>query len=454
MAIFRRKIHLVVVLAAALSFIGFGLVPAAAAPTFHTIYSFNGVLHDGFSPEGGLAIDGSGNLFGTTYGGGSTNYGTVYELSPNGSTWNYQVLYSFCSAGCSNDGSSPQAAVVVDVNGNLWGTTSAGGAHGHGLIFKLHNSGSSWMLTDMYDFCPTPDANGYCDDGDNNNGFAGAGLSYAGAASGSLYDGTSKLYGVTALGGTANFGVVFRFNPGGSPAYKVLYQFCTTFGNCADGAVPLGAVTVDSSGNLFGTTSERGAADGALGTVYELTSGSPYWSETTLYTFCCSGLAYRPNQGGVPEAGLIFDASGNILGTTTRGGSYNNRSDGAGVEFKLTPSSVITVNKFCKDVSDLDCTNNGSFPANGAGMVRDASSNLYGEVTGDGTLPDVGRIFKISAATGSLSTIYTFCPSGTCTSTDGKKPNGGLVADSSGNFYGTTENGGANSGGTIFKITP
>jgi len=272
------------------------------------LYSF-GKQPDGNSPQANLVFDGSGNLYGTATEGGIYGEGTVFKLTPNKGQWTETVLYSFCQLQNCVDGATPRSGLVLDAAGNLYGTTSAGGAYSGsvgGVVFELTpHPGGTWTEAVLHSF---------------GNGKDGAGI----FISGLVFDSAGNLYGTTSGGGTTSrsicpdgCGAVFELSPGpnGQWTEKVLYEFCSQ-ADCADGSQPLGGVTLDSSGNLYGTTNLGGTpAQHLYGTVFELSPGEAgQWVETVLYMF----------QGGTtdgtnPQAGVILDKSGNLYGTTELG---------------------------------------------------------------------------------------------------------------------------------------
>jgi uncharacterized repeat protein (TIGR03803 family) len=273
------------------------------------LYSFNGT--DGDEPMGGLIFDAHGDLFGTTTNGGTNFDGTVFELVPNSDgTWTEQVLYSFTSG--SGDGSNPEAGVVMDHAGNLYGTTESGGNNpGDGTVFELKHSGSSWKESILYSFTGGADGS---------RPFAGL----------TIHDG--KLYGTTIAGGSGT-GVVFELQRGSSGwTETVIYAFK----GHPDGASPEAAVIFDQSGNLYGTTYSGGWRYCFIGcgTIFKLTPKSGGgWQETVLYQFNGRGVS----DGQNPEASLLRDAKGHLYGTTPLGGGTKSCPEGCGVVFKLSP---------------------------------------------------------------------------------------------------------------------
>ncbi len=398
---------------AVLALLVFGvLLGTASARTETVLYSFcpENYCHDGAYPSTSLIFDQKGNLYGTTPYGGAYESGTVFKLTPDGKE---TVVHSF--GGQNGDGFYPSVGLIVDREGNLYGTTASGGSSFGGTVFKLTPAGKETIL---YNFC----AQSNCGDGASPGGL--------------VFDQKGNLYGTTLDGGIPNncylgCGVVFKLTPEGKQT--VLYSFCPKI-NCADGELPEGGLVIDRKGNLYGTVSQ-GGAHGA-GAVFKVTSDG---KETVLHSFGTEG------DGQYPEAGVIFDQIGNLYGTTDRGGAH-----GAGTVFKLGPAGKETVlYSFCH--SQTNCSN-GAYPV--AGLIFDQKGNLYG-TTGGGGADGYGTAFKLTAA-GKETVLYNFCGQDNCA--DGKQPFGGLVFDQKGNLYGTTYIGGltvcTNGCGVVFKLTP
>ncbi len=271
--------------------------------TEQVLYSFNQNGTDGYTPEAGVIFDAAGNLYGTTYWGGTYDHGTVFELTAQaGGGWTEQVLHSFNGT----DGSHPNAGLIFDGVGNLYGTTSAGGTYDNGTVFELTaQAGGGWTENVLHSF--------------NDNGTDGYN-----PQAGLVFDGSRNLYGTTMYGGLNGDGTVFELTPraGGTWTENVLYDF----GNGTDGHGPAAGLIFDGAGNLYGTTLFGGA--NSYGAVFELTpTGGGGWTEKVLHSFDINGT-----DGYNPYAGLIFDAAGNLYGTTLAGGTYNN-----GVVFEITP---------------------------------------------------------------------------------------------------------------------
>ena len=250
------------------------------------LHSF-GAGGDGSQPYSVLTFDKLGNFYGTTNVGGAYSYGTVFKLTPSGTE---TILWSF---GNGTDGANPLAGVVLDRNGNLYGTTEYGGAYNQGTVFKLTPSGTETILWSF------------------GNGTDGA-YPVAGLV---MY--TGNLYGTTANGGAYGDGTVFEVTPSGTET--ILHSFVN---NDIDGINPYAGLVM-YNGNLYGTTVNGGGISGVAGIVFKMT---PSGTETILHVFGGSG------DGAFPWGGLVFDRSGNLYGTTFSGGA-----NGVGTVFKVTP---------------------------------------------------------------------------------------------------------------------
>jgi uncharacterized repeat protein (TIGR03803 family) len=370
------------------------------------LYQFSGT--DGLSPAAALVQGSDGNFYGTTTGVGvvpdvtvlfgendSAVYGTVFRISLSGVFTN---LYLFSGS----DGANPYAALVLGVDGNLYGTTRYGGTNGYGTVFRMSTNGS---LTTLYQF------GSGANDGQN---------PVAGLVQGS--DG--NFYGTTGSGGTNGYGTVFRITPSGLLTNLHLFRF-------VDGSYPVAGLVQSSDGNFYGTTF-YGGTNGA-GTVFEIT---PQGTLTTLYQF--GGL---PTDGLFPAAGLAQDSDGWLYGTTYEGGTND-----YGTVFKISPQGTLsTLYQF------------GGLPTDGillvAGLVRGSDGSFYGTTEAGGTNTincggGCGTEFRISSA----GTMTVLCQSSGL-ATDGVSPEAGLVQGSDGCFYGTTYQGGTNGDGTVFKVS-
>jgi len=402
-------------IAGAISFIF--VVSAFAADKETVIYSFKGGNDEGF-PYAGLVFDKAGNLYGTTAGGGlSDYYGTAFELSPtsNGG-WKISVLHIFTGA---TDGASPYAGLVVDADGNLYGTTSAGGnlnycnGLGCGTVFRLSpTSGGGWKETVLHAFT------GGRDGGDP----------YAGVT----FDAEGNLYGTTLKGGAAGecgelgCGVVFRLESSGNDWKETVLHI---FGG-SDGAYPYAGLTFGADGSLYGAASEGGEE---VGTVFRLTPSSDSWRFSVLHRFSVQ------NDGGyTPRGRPVLDQAGNLYGTTSAGGE-----GGAGTVFRLSQTS----SGGWKDTVIHSFTGNGGrYPL--AGLILDSAGNLYGTTSYGGDVD--GTVFELTpAANGKWQQTVLRALTG---NGDGGAPYAEVIFDAAGNLYGTATAGGAQGWGCVFKL--
>ena len=367
------------------------LLCAWAGAQEKVIHRFTGQPSDGYFPVGSLIADTQGNLYGTTYAGGTFDDGTVFELIRPASAnqgWRESVLYNFTGG---SDGTNPFGGLVFDTHGNLFGTTYFSPVNSDigGVIYELSppaSSGGSWTETTLYDFSQSITAVGInpqgtlaMDSAGNLFGVTAAGgggmaqdcgdtgcgaafelqppsvpggrwtlldihdflvLATDGFAPNSIILGPGGfLYGTTCCGGSAGGGIAFKLIPpasGGSWTEKIIYNFSGNLGN-GNGYRP-NSLTPDPNGGLFGTTQQGGVSSTGYGTVFHLTPAynGTGWTESVLYTF--TGGA----DGAVPQGGVIEDSSGNLYGTTARGGSAPctaNGGLGCGTVFKLSPPS-------------------------------------------------------------------------------------------------------------------
>jgi len=392
---------------------------ASATPVFKTLYSFQ----DGGGPQATVVRDSAGNLYGTAFGGNS-----VYEFTKDGTE---KVLYTFC--GFCTDGSLPAANLIIDQQGNLYGTTTFSSGAGGGTVFKLEPRHGTWKFVLLHAFCSRP----LCEDG----AIPVRGLTYQGMSSGAPYDGVSPLYGATYEGGANNEGVVYQltFSPGDKkPKQKTIYSFCSMT-NCSDGALPLGDLLVDDVGNLYGTTSTGGDFSNRGGVVFELSPKGKQFRQRVLYTFC--QLA-NCADGQYPSASFAMDEKGRLFGTTQAGGD-----NGHGAVFELQPhgrsyrESVLY--SFCP--AGGSCVD-GDVPE---GVITNASGDLFGTTLRGGANGN-GVVFRVHGA--AQTVLHTFCAAGDCS--DGASPVGGLMSDGLGNLLGTTQTGGSSGQGTLYELTP
>jgi uncharacterized repeat protein (TIGR03803 family) len=384
----------------------FKLAPTAGGVWVEKVVHSFRPLPSGVNPYGGLTFDAAGNLYGVTQRGGDSEAcggegcGTVFELTPNPSGgWTEKFLHRFTGTG--PDGAYPNGGLIVDAGGNLYGTTSQGGrgmcvqyvggpVQGCGTVFELSPAaGGAWTQTILHAFqgtvlgAPGPDGQA--------------------PVSGLIFDSSGNLYGTTPEGGEYGYGTVFELSSkvGGGWSQKILHSF-NEYDTDAWG--PGASLALDAFGNLYGTTQYGGTGlctdySGTevtgCGTVFELSlKAGGGWVEKVLYSFQFNGT-----DGWFPTSSLVFDASGNLFGTTQYGGAG-----------------------FCGyEGIDFGC----------------------------------GTVFGLSSKSGrwTETVLHSFLPD----STDGQNPNSSLVLDAHGNLYGTTIVGGDNGaapGGTVFEIRP
>jgi uncharacterized repeat protein (TIGR03803 family) len=288
---------------------GCGTVFKVSGSKFTTLYTFT-CGSDGGKPDAGVILDKRGNLFGTTqlYGsfGNGNGGGVAYEISTSGT---FSVIYTFCSVSACADGNSPDAGLLLDGSGDIYGTTAYGGTESCscGTVFKLSKSPQAWMETVLHSF------SGGNDDGAN--------PTFATLTLGTQTIGTIKkrvLFGVTVGGGPDDLGTVFEMlKTNNGYSFRLLHNF-----GGPDGAAPFGTLAL-KNGILFGTTYAGGAFGN--GTVFELAPNNETWNESVIYAF--SG----GSDGGSPNSGVVADSAGHLYGLTGNGGF------GQGVAYEVTP---------------------------------------------------------------------------------------------------------------------
>ncbi len=336
----------------------------------------------GFGPAAPLVQDTNGDLYGTAYDGGETNdcelgCGTVFKLPPGGKL---TLLQKFDFT----DGANPYAGLIQGTSGELYGTTTLGGAYGRGTVFEVTPSGT---LTTLHSFCE----GGNC---------GGGAESYT-----ALVQGTDgNFYGTTAEGGegeacaggrTNGCGTVFKMKPDG--VATVLWDFCGRTG-CPDGVGP-SALLQASDGNFYGTT-QGGGIGGACtysygcGTIFKIT---PTGGLTTLYNFCSQANCA---DGAYPYAGLVQGTDGNLYGTTDEGGLGYAGVNPGGTIYKITTAGLLTtLYNFCSQESCED----GTEPT--GPLVQNTNGNFYGTTFAGGTggscgSPGCGTVFSLSVGLG------------------------------------------------------
>ncbi|HTK79302.1 MAG TPA: choice-of-anchor tandem repeat GloVer-containing protein [Rhizomicrobium sp.] len=368
-------------------------------------------------------------------------------LLASGAQAKFKLLHNFAGG---FDGSIPGADLFIDGSGVLYGTTEAGGIGGNnGTLFKIVPGHREKVV----------------------HAFTGGAGDGAQPSGGVIADRAGNLYGVTQGGGVNGLGVVYKLAPDGTETLVHTFQ-----GICCgiDGSFPIGDLTFDAAGNMYGATTNGGSpadlgsvyevkadgtelvlhgfaggADGStpiggavigkdgslygatytggasnVGTVYRITSTG---AESVLYSF-----VNNPSDGQYPFGGLLLDKAGNLYGALAQGGS----AFGDGALYIITPTQIETL---IHSFAGAD----GALPS--SGLIKDKNGNLYGTTYLGGT-SNMGTVFKLRTS-GELKVLHSFNGS------DGNNPQGRLAADIDGNLYGTTQQGGANNLGVVFEIT-
>lgn len=344
----------------------------------------------------------------------------------------FQVLHTFTGG---DDGANPLVGLTMDRAGNLYGTAQYGGTGscpdgastpGCGTVFKLSHRGSGWTFASLYSF----------------QGWNATDGAYPQSRVTVAPDGT--LYGATPVGGLLEdcfpgCGTAYRLQPPANICNSVSCQWTETvlhrFTAGEDGNDPTGDLTLDATGDVYGTTVKGGSGSYGNGTVYEISPSGGGWNESILYNFV-GGLV-----GAAPYSGVILDAAGNLDGTSTDGGYYDQ-----GTVFQLTPSGSGWAGSA---IYSFTGNNDGYDPA--AGLILDGSGNLY-SATPNGRPSGQAVVYELSPFNGGWSffTIHEF------ENEYGGGPVGKLLMDSAGNLYGTTVGGYESTSphGSVFKLTP
>lgn len=289
----------------------FNLKPGATAPASAiapwsetVLYSFQGTPDGEYPANGPLVFDQAGAAYGTTPFGGNhqgclrETCGVVYKLVRSGGNWVESVLYAFAG---DPDGAQPYGGVIMDEAGNLYGTTYQGGAHGWGTVFELTPSQGGWTKTTLYQFT-----------GGSDGGQTSAGLTR---------DSAGNLYGVTPLGGFGS-GTIFELSRvGGQWTFTVLYSLIR------GGPGPFAPLTIDTAGNLYGTTMGTGIYGG--GELFELSPSGAGWTYSVLHDFTWGA------GGALPQSPVLLSPSGELYGTTYEGGG-GGCGNGCGTVWQFT----------------------------------------------------------------------------------------------------------------------
>jgi uncharacterized repeat protein (TIGR03803 family) len=390
------------------------------------LYSFGAYPTDGVFPEGGLLFDSQGNIYGTTNAGGANCEfggcgGTIYELSPTvGGGWTETILYNFCSTGNSStcpDGSYPLAGLIMDAQGNLYGTTAGGGTGAEGIVFRLSPpsvQGGSWTQTVLWTFLMSPE-----------NGT----LPWYGKLN---MDASGNIYGTTLGGGSKGLGTVFELSPlpDGTYFFSIQHSFS---GN--DGIGPEYGVTFDSAGNLYGTAFAGGRGKSicnqGCGLVYKLTPSGGAWQETVLYEF-------DRVVGAYPISPVSIDRFGNLYGTFEHGGTGICLYGTCGGVFKLVPG---TGRRYAFHFNGNDGLTDGE-PQNGVAVGT--GNTVYGAVG----VTKGGDVYMLQNSQETI--LYNFCSLPNCA--DGSVPAAGNIVIHQGALYGATVLGGLG-GGVVYSVT-
>jgi uncharacterized repeat protein (TIGR03803 family) len=385
----------------------------ATGPVEKVLYRFRGGS-DGSAPSTGLIADKAGNLYGTTTNGGTgcqDGCGTVFELShASGGGWFETVIHRFTAGG---DGAFPQAGLTFDAAGNLYGTTTYGGAFDDGTIFQLAvpaSPGAAWTMNVLHNVVGSVDGN---------------------YPWGSLtFDQAGNLYGPMLFGGRFGVGTVFQLAAptlqGGAWILNVLHSFKGT----NDGLDPVGKLIIDTKGALYGTTNG--------GTVFKEvppTAGHTAWTLKVLYNF-----NYVLGLSG----GLIAGKNGVLYGATAQGGSVNE-----GTVFQLTPPVTRGAAWTATTLHEFAGGSDGEYPLND--LVLDQAGNLLGMTESGGTSA-LGTVFKLTPTqhgAWTRTTVHNFTGG-----RDGSGPGAGLIFGKQGLLYGTTVSGGFSDNGTVFEVSP
>jgi uncharacterized repeat protein (TIGR03803 family) len=398
------------------------------------LYSFSGDFGlpsstDGALPQSAVIQGSDGNFYGVTAQGGANNVGSVIKITPAGVE---SVLYSFSGGGVvsgSEDGAYPEAALVEGTDGNFYGTTYGGGTYELGTVFKFTtNTGVESVLHSF-------------------SGRGGiAGVNDGAEPRSALIRGSNgNFYGTTIQGGATGqnpvgggSGTVFEINMAGDES--IFYSFTGGVGS-HDGLAPYAALLLGSDGNFYGTTWMGGAF--GLGTVFRLTAGG---AETVLYSFCAGGIEDGCADGSSPQSAMIQGSDGNYYGTARSGGAYR-----AGDIFKVTPDGDLSVLYSFSGDGEIPGSTDGDDPV--SGLIEGSDGNLYGTTNLGGTYSR-GAVYRISLA-GEETVLHSFggADNGLSGNGDGAQPLASLLQGRDGNFYGTTEQGGAHSVGSIFMLT-
>ena len=377
-------------------------------PIFKTLLSFG--VTNGRGPRGGLVIDSTGNIFGTTQQGGAADAGTAFELVSDGQGGDTLItLTSFPASAGANLG--PDGGLVADAAGNLFGTTQQGGAYGLGTIYEIAKTNTGYaaaatLISFDHQNAAWPEAS-------------------------LIADVAGNLFGTSLRGGGPNGGVVFEL-PKLINGYATTVKTLVSFSG-PNGGDSQGGLVADAAGSLFGTTLYGGANGG--GTVFELVNnGGGAYTQSILVSF-------NGANGSLPDSGVTFDAAGNLFGTTQQGGT-----GGAGTVYEIAK----TASGYASQPTTIANFNGANGASPFAGVLVDAAGNVFG-TTQQGGQGGAGTVFEIAKTNGSYAggpmTLQSF------SGANGATPMGDLGVDAAGNIYGTTSSGGAGGAGSVFELS-
>jgi len=402
--------------------------------TLKTLYDFP--FSDGGNPYAGLTVGPLGSFYGTTNFGGSSGYGVVYQFAPSGhGGWKETPIYSKFVAGLIPSFGAHPSELIVSL-GSLYGTTKYAGPFEYGSVFELTPiAGGRWSEKDLVRL-------------------SGAIAHPVGRP---VIDKTGNLLATAIDGGANGMGAIFQLTPqaNGQWIETLIHNFS---GYPSDGAGAAAPLIPDAAGNLYGTTEKGGNSPNChgylgqpvgCGTVFELSPiAGGGWKEQVLYSFVGS-----TTDGATPSGNLIFDASGNLFGTTIHGGNKSQdcpsyqQPPGCGTVFELTFQN----SNWAETVLYAFTHSNGDGGNPESGVLMDPVGNLYGTTLIGGAL-NFGTVFKLAPGTNGGWTESV--PHSFGSGTDGQSPKGSLILDAAGNLSGATLAGGTAGYGTLFEITP
>lgn len=390
------------------------LMPSATAQTYKVLHNFGG--QDGSTSFASLTMDRAGDLYGTTYFGGSANQGVVFKLAHKGDGFVFNTLHSFGNG----EGNGPYGKVTIGPDRGLYGTTQLGaseegcGGLGCGTVFNLRppptvcmTASCDWSSSLVYQF-----------PADGNSG--------ARPISAPVFEHGNMLGATPGDAGVCCGNVYELKSSNGGWIQSVLYSFTGGL----DGNYPTGELIRDQAGNVYGVTYMGGANDD--GVVYQMVHLGGEWTENVLHNFDAA------SDGANPTGGLIFDKSGNLYGTTT-----NDGSDGFGTVFMLSPAGGAWTSTVLHRFSQWEEPRSS--------LAMDADGNLYGTADRGGK-DRGGTIFKLTPGGGGWT--YTVLKEFVDPCDKGCFPRGGVILDANGNLYGTTSGGGKYGQGVVWEITP